>query len=411
MSYYSDYSFLCRIFNQNVDRIELENGRGVILNRSFRSVNSEILPGLEECGSLRRLKNLFGGLRREKTSIDRMLAIVDSRVRENSLFRYTLFTPAGRESNIRELVFLLHGFNEKDWNKYLPWALRLMEETGKTVVLFPIAFHMNRAPAEWSNPRLMRMVSYDRARLFPTIVNTSFANAAISTRLHLLPERFLWSGLQTYYDILQLIEQITSGNHPFIRKDARYDFFGFSIGAFLSELIFMTNHEGLIDESRLFIFCGGPTFNRMSPVSKYILDSEANIALYSFFIEHLEEEVKREERLKTFLNHSCAEGLYFKSMLDYHKLSDVREVRFRSLKEQIYAIVLEKDTVIPGYEVLNTLKGKMRNIGIPVRIMDFPFDYSHVNPFPLSVPGAELNKSFDHVFQSAARFFESGTVQ
>ncbi len=405
MSYKADYGLLCRIFNQNIDRIDLENGRGIIVNLPFNSSYSDKLPGPEVCGSLWRLRTILGkNLKRQKTTLDDMLTVVDSRVMENSSFRYTVFAPRWSSKKLRDVIFLLHGFNEKNWHKYFPWALRLMEATGKTVILFPIAFHMNRAPADWSNARLMKMVSRDRLNLFPKIVNTSFANAAISTRLHILPERFLWSGLQTYYDILQLIDQIKSGNHSIIDSDAGFDFFGFSIGVFLAELILMTNHNNLLNESKLFCFCGGTTFNRMSPVSKYILDSEANIALYSFFIEHLEEEMKREKKLSSFLNHSCPEGLYFRSMLDYHKMSDIREGRFTHLKDQIFALALEKDTVIPGYEVVNTLKGTRRNIRIPVRIIDFPYNYSHVNPFPLSVEDSQINKSFDRVFHTAARF-------
>lgn len=105
------------------------------------------------------------------------------------------------------------------------------------------------------------------------------------------------------------------------------------------------------------MFCGGPVFNRMVPVKKSIIDSEANIALYSFFLEHLES-------------------------------------------------YLKNDLVVPHYEVTNTLKGTERDIPTEVLVLDFPYKYSHENPFLLSVNIAEsVEKSYNQLFEIAARFF------
>ncbi len=79
-------------------------------------------------------------------------------------------------------IILLHGLNEKDWNKYLPWAYKLMKLTGKQVVLFPIAFHMNRSPAKWIDPRFLRTANKERKQIFPKVANSSFANIALSAR-------------------------------------------------------------------------------------------------------------------------------------------------------------------------------------------------------------------------------------
>ena len=50
---------------------------------------------------------------------------------------------------------MLHGLNERKWDKYLAWAHYLAEETGKPVIIFPTSFHINRSLPEWLNPRLM----------------------------------------------------------------------------------------------------------------------------------------------------------------------------------------------------------------------------------------------------------------
>ena len=146
-----------------------------------------------------------------------------------------------------------------------------------------MAFHMNRTPEIWSDPRIMREVSKWKTHNYPKTSSSSLANAALNMRLQFMPQRFLWSGLQSYYDVIELVKQIKAGDHPLIESSGKIDFFSYSIGSFLAEIILMRNHDNLFDESRLFNFCGGPILSRTNPVSKYILDSEANIAVYSFF--------------------------------------------------------------------------------------------------------------------------------
>lgn len=78
--------------------------------------------------------------------------MTDDRIQENKSFSYAIFTPSGRKKN-NEAIILLHGLNERTWEKYLTWAEYLTHTTGKPVILFPIAFHMNRTPGLWANPR------------------------------------------------------------------------------------------------------------------------------------------------------------------------------------------------------------------------------------------------------------------
>ena len=93
----------------------------------------------------------------------------DRDVPENLRFRYAIFSPKGHGDRFGGATVLLHGLNEKSWHKYLAWAVRLVEETGRPVILFPLAFHMNRAPSPWSNAREMIGVSRERRKLFPGI--------------------------------------------------------------------------------------------------------------------------------------------------------------------------------------------------------------------------------------------------
>jgi hypothetical protein len=332
-----------------------------------------------------------------------MLDIQDSDVADNISFVYHVFSPIGTE-RAREIVLLFHGFNEKYWYKYLPWVKYIVDTTGKTVVLFPIAFHMNRAPQNWSDPRLMYEVSNQRKILFPDILHSSLSNAAISTRMHTMPQRFVWSGLQTYYDVIQFMDEYKSGQHSFITPDAEVDIFAYSIGAFLAEILLMTNHNNYFDKTKLVLFCGGSVFNRLSPVSKFILDSQANVMLYSYIIEHLESHLRKDERLRYYL---CErpEGISFRSMLNYGVLSDLREEKLRAIEQRLFAVTLKNDTVVPSYEVINTLQGKYRDIPIRVEMYDLPYPYKHEDPFPVIEKYAnEVDTGFRRIFETIGRF-------
>ncbi|MBX7151470.1 hypothetical protein K1X84_07505 [bacterium] len=404
MPYQSDYTLLQSLYNDALDRVEIPDRNMVIIHETFVSENSDVLPG----GIDYYCRNHDITFHESYTTGDAdipghpSLDAPDCSFECNRRFRYSIFK-SSRTVKADGAILLLHGLNEKSWDKYLPWALTLAESTNKAVVLFPIAFHMNRAPAAWSDPREMKSISEKRKQQFNTIAHSSFVNAAISTRLHKTPQRFFWSGLQTYHDLIQLLRQIRRNDHPHIQAHAMVDLFGYSIGAFLTELVLMNDPGGLFSDSRLFIFCGGPTLDRMYPVSRYILDSAASVTIYSFFMEHLDNEMKRDERLGHYFSELHPSGLYFRSMLSNPRLKRMREDRMENLSQRIQAVTLAKDEVIPPAEVLNTLKGDYRNIPVRVDVMDFEHDYTHVNPFPIqSQPVQSVQESFTKIFNQAS---------
>lgn len=380
-----------------------------LINCDFESHNHKVLFGEKEYFCPQHELNIPTDYCFENNigMIDEILEVHDSEVKENQKFRYHIFKPV-QEGKSTEIILMFHGFNEKHWHKYLPWAKRLLENTGKTIVLFPIAFHMNRAPQCWSDRRMMFQVSELRKKAFPNILSSTLSNVAISSRLQSKPQRFFWSGLQTFYDVIQLIEQIRSDSHPVIDAKASIDIFSYSIGSLLSEILLMNNPRGYFTNTRLVMFCGGAVFNRTSPVSKFILDSEANVALYSFIIEHLDSHLKKDTRLSHYLGMDHPEGRDFLCMLNYKSMRAAREEKFRKLSEQIMAITLEKDSVIPAYEVINTLQGVSRNIPIKVKNLDFPYDYKHEDPFPISSSvDDKVNECFDRVFDMASEFLKN----
>lgn len=399
MSYATDHKRLITTINFTGDLIPADDSIDV-LNFYFSSASYSILPGEDHypCAEHQFNSDYRYPFNDREDLANEVLDVQDSHIPENIGFRYHIFMPKAQQRS-NKVVLMLHGFNEKSWSKYYTWAKRIVEETGKAVILFPIALHMNRAPMAWSETRGMFTASEQRKKQYPFVLHSSLSNVAISTRLNEKPQRFVWSGLQTYYDIIQLVEQIKSGKHTAIEPTASIDIFAYSIGAFLAEILVMTDHKQFFSESKLVMFCGGPVFNRISPVSKFILDSEADVRLYSFLVEHLDSHIEKDERLKHYLSEQHLEGLYFRSMLNYSAFSELRENRFREIAGRMYALALEGDTVIYPYEVLNTLQGKYRNIPVQVDILDLPYSFIHELPFPSSAKtDSMVSEQFDRVF-------------
>jgi hypothetical protein len=323
----------------------------------------------------------------------------DPFIKENSSFSYPVFCPREKSNRV---ILLLHGLNERSWAKYLVWAHRLTESTSSYVILFPISFHINRSPESWSNPRFMSDFLKTRNSVIGKISNASFANIALSNRLTDDPMRFFNSGYQTVNDIVKLLNSVKNGSHPEITPGSRVNVFGYSIGAFLSEIMVMGNPDDLFSESRLFIFCGGSVFSNMNGSSKLIMDKRAFDRVYEYYLKYFETDVIKKNRLSEFLQTSKI-GLAFRSMIDLGRLVAFRENLFSQLNNQLQVIALEKDSVIPMKGIIDTLKATGRKDS--VTRMDFRFPYSHENPFP--VLGDELFKEVDICFE---RVFDRATA-
>lgn len=403
MKYIDLFNHLKKIENYTDNEIEISDNL-IMRNFTFESNYRFLLPGGHgNNDDYEYIPSISGDY--EPDIIQEMLNKKDAEIMENIKFRYHMIMPK-HSAKAKGVILMFHGFNEKYWNKYLPWAAYIAEKTGKAIVMFPIAFHMNRAPSTWSNSREMYNVSEQRKQRHPDIICSSLSNVAISTRLHNKPQRFIWSGLQSYYDVIDFVENFKNGRHPVIEPDAAIDFFSYSIGTFLGEILMMSNKNGYFSNSKYATFCGGAVFNRLSPVSKFILDSEANVSLYSYVVEHLESHMKRDEVLRHYM-HTHPEGNNFRSMLNYKTLTGDREEKFRKMSHQFYAITLKNDEVVPAYEVINTLQGSQRDIPIKVEILDYPYKYIHEDPFPaLAKLADQVDEQFRLTFDKISEFLK-----
>ncbi|WP_101690895.1 DUF6051 family protein [Dysgonomonas massiliensis] len=403
MKYIDLHKYLKSKINFNEDVIEIDDNIE-LRNFDFRS-EYKLLPGsaLNNDDSYEYPLAESGEI--EADIIQELIHKTDAEIEENINFRYHIVLPKGEEKT-NKIILMFHGFNEKYWDKYYPWAYYLAKHTGKAVVMFPIAFHMNRAPAMWSDVRKMYSVSQKRKERYPEVLCSSLSNVAISSRLNVKPQRYIWSGFQTYYDVMNLVKKIKSGNHPLIEASASIDFMSYSIGTFLGEILMITNENNYFSESKYATFCGGAVFNRLSPVSKFILDSEANVALYSFLVEHLESHMKRDELLRKYLDETTV-GRNFASMLNSNTRTEEREALFSKMSDQFYGILLRHDKIIPFYEVMNTMQGVCRDIPIDIDVLDFPYPYIHEDPFPsLTKIADEVDQQFRKTFNMIVEFLK-----
>lgn len=336
-----------------------------------------------------------------------LLETPDSAISSNIHFKYHVLQ-VGSVKPAKEVLLFFHGLNEKTWDKYLPWAYGLAKKTGKAVVLFPIAFHMDRAPELWSDRREMLRIAEERGASDLENSEYSFVNAAISSRMEAHPQRMFWSGLQTYTDVSDLIKLMRKGGLEEVDKECKIDLFGYSIGAFFSMMLLLSNPDGCFDESKLFCFCGGITIDRMFPISKYIMDGKSTVAMQECFSLLLNSDFIRDPRLRHYQDEDLhLEESWFKALLKYNYFQERRENRLRELEGRIKGFVLKNDLVIPAFEALNVLQGGYRDIDIEVEVEDFDHPYSHVMPFPLTIKNAnEVDCSYRKLMDSAMNFYK-----
>jgi pimeloyl-ACP methyl ester carboxylesterase len=319
--------------------------------------------------------------------------LLDDRVPENARFSYPVFY-TDRGNSRQDVILMLHGLNERNWHKYFTWAEYLCQSTGKAVVLFPIAYHVNRSPHAWTNPRILADLLEQRKQRNGVDRSLSFANVALSERLSEKPIRFFTSGRQSYSDIVQLITEISDGRHPLFADNPRVDVFAYSIGAFLAQIMFLT--EPLFAASRLFIFCGGGIFSAMYGCSRTIMDATSYKRLYAYFLN----EFSIEEAGK-LVGKRLAESFY--SMIAPPYLRDMRLQLFSQMKSRMQGISLKNDKVIPYLGVKQALGDNLAEETFTV--LDFPYAYSHENPFPVSGNNNhEVDEAFLKIFNMASGF-------
>jgi hypothetical protein len=373
MTFTEQYKYLRSIFNPSLECIEIENSGVEIRNLGFISN----LPAVEVP---------LGGFVPD-----------DAVITENNAFNYPVFISAKKPVNNKAII-LVHGLNEKSWSKYLAWAKTLCENTGKSVILFPIAFHINRAPSQWSDPREMNKLLEVRKTNYPDVINSTVINLALSERLTDVPQRFFLSGYNYADDLIRLLKDIKEGKHPLFEKDTEVDFFAYSIGVFMVQCLMLGGPEELFRNSKYVFFAGGSFFMEMNGISRFIMDSKAFERIYYYHMSEIEEDVSAGGAYSSILNKTKL-GLAFRSMIAPQRHRKFREKALACYKDRVFVIALRDDKVMPVKGVYDLMwNGEKRNSNI--KVMHFNFPYIHENPFPVQMEGIGdlLDNAFCEVF-------------
>lgn len=328
----------------------------------------------------------------------------DSCIGENIRFRYPVFIPH-QKAKVNEVILLLHGLNERAWDKHLAGAKLLCEKTGKAVLLFPLSFHINRGLPEWSDSRKMAGLLDLRRKKFPQVKDSTLVNLALSQRLTDQPERFLISGIQSLQDITDLMKMIRSGEHPLFEKDAQVDLFAYSIGCMLLQALMASNPEHLLDRSRIVFFAGGSLFGYMQGISRYIMDSVAFAAIQRFYLNHF----KPGEKKGTKLQHWAFEhplSRYFSSTVAPHIAAKERDSTMHDFGNNLMVIALRDDQIMP-LEGIRQAVGDHFFRSKRFKVLHFPYDYRHENPFPVLYRKIDdqVNDAFRMVYGLVTHFF------
>jgi hypothetical protein len=153
------------------------------------------------------------------------------------------------------------------------------------------------------------------------------------------------------------------------------------------------------------MFCGGSVFSNMRGSSKLIMDSLAYEKLYRYYLHDFEKITKELTPLSDFLLFNRL-GQVFRSMLDIERLKSFRENILLRLKDQILAVTLKKDRVIPAEGVVSTLCRWNSKLRRNVQVWDFPYAYSHEIPFPdNNIPASgSINDSFSKMMTTSVSF-------
>ena len=171
----------------------------------------------------------------------------------------------------------------------------------------------------------------------------------------------------------------------------------------VSQVLFISNPDKLISDSRFFLFCGGSIFEKMNGSAREIMDKEAWLRVYNYYSTRLGHDDGFNDRIIPDLNDELL-NRSFMLMLKADLNNNVRSEFFDCNKSRLRICTLKKDIVIPTYGVKLALGKKSQDI---IDELDFCYDYTHQNHFPLEksiIDNCILNDAFLSVLERAASF-------
>ena len=296
----------------------------------------------------------------------------DRDITENRRFTYLMIEPINPSgAGFDEVFILTHGLNEGNPAKLFPWAYNLAVGLNMPVLIFPLAFHIDRRSDSWGFSTQVKL-SEQRAAV-PGNRLTSPFNARISHRLSEAPERFTRAGLQSYYDLVYLCDVISSGRHPGCRQDAVPHFLGYSTGGYLVFNLMLSNPGNRFPDSRCVLFASCAPLKDVHPASIFIVDQEAGDRLTGFLGDRGYEKTVYDMEV----GDRSEAPLYWMSEILFG--GPALNVRLQSISHRCLAIGGTNDWVIP-------VDGMTRNLpALEVRCLDLG-----IHEFPFTIKGPRI---------------------
>ncbi len=314
----------------------------------------------------------------------------DQKVMDNIQFPYIVVLPDG-DGQFDDVLIILNGLNESEYRKFFPWAASFAA-SGIPTIIFPIAFLINRRPRSWFVPSEVARKLLRRSDMVGNTTSTKY-NVILSERLHEHPERFFLAGLETHNDLIDLVNRLHEGHYSVLRGDKTFfpfvkgtkaHFLGYSLGGYLSLILFMgIGDTPILSQSKLIIFSSGAAINyddidlNANPISPIILDRSSSERLTGFY-----------KKGESFPYMEGEEALFFKAVF----LSDQAMLgsKLERLKKRTIIIGNENDSVIP-------IKGMEKNLGwiderLRLGIHEYPFNIQSLQRSGLE---REMSRSYD----------------
>jgi len=236
------------------------------------------------------------------------------------------------------------------------------------------------------------------------LLEASLANLALSERLTDYPQRFISAGYQSAMDIVALMKQIQTGMHPLFNAGAQVDIFAYSISCMVIQALMVSNPARILDNSRIVFFAGGCLFNRMNGISRYIMDNIAFRSIQNYDAERSRTNVPISDNDETALTDREILRAFF-ALTEEGSIQADREKKFAQYSERLMIIALQEDKVIPVRAVADAF-GTQISSSNRFKVVQFPYVYSHENPFPMLNRNIEalVENSFKKVFEPVGRF-------
>jgi hypothetical protein len=309
-----------------------------------------------------------------------LLRANDQAEAENLAFALPLVLPR-RRGPFDRVVIVLHGLNESEYRKFFPWACTLAS-FGWPVMLFPIAFLVNRRPRHWMNNAETQRCLQERQAIPGNTVASRY-NTILSGRLEGHPERLFLAGRQSYFDLRDLVASLRHGGltvtdagsraavpeRPFA-EETQVDFLAYSIGGYLTLGLLLAEGAtpGLL-ASRAVIFAAAAPFTHpdpalnANPLSPFILDGKATDRVRQYY---------GSTEAEPFLDNP--QGYWWRAM--FRAEHDVLDPAIKPLRGRLFTVGNTADTVIPPDGMTETF-GSLDCL-LPMGAHEYPFSVADV---------------------------------